>query len=586
MERAKQVTVMFDEGLWAQEVKASFGSKIGQEYLDAMLRECLTVRQLSRSSSEDLRELGIRLGHRQQLTDLADDFVIQMTKRATTAERRRRRDRLLREVGGSASDLRLSLEATLRFSSSWYNRPNTGVDKHGQHQNSSLVIETLRNDEDVEWVRVEGSAPTLEAFLTEMNNLLRCWGFPSEEFHRLFYDNKPMPFSEFATSATGGDLVAFLLRIPDVTATEGTSVTVITNRVVVLMSLDENLIMTYQRCPNTEHGVSTFHEEWIRGTFAHADLGAVLETMLRKVLRAYEVAVTALREAMDHAMHMVDDEVSAVRHLTLIMKKASIFKRCATASRTALQDIQEKDGFELLQRHMRVLCDRLKTVESLCEEMEQNALSSVDLNIALAEFRSSTNLKIFTYITVVAQPIAMATGWYGMNFSNMPELLDDNAYFIFAAVVLLSAFALLFFVLWREKKLLRVGLDKLPMLAPQKPIVPSPQSPVYSQQRPSQVVHNPPVGPYAASPALASILTPRGDGHGGARTSRKKKIVDDDPEDGFSLKSDERARHVNANDEGLTESALRDRRGFASALHPPSASKEEDLQGWLQSVST
>ncbi|MBR3223874.1 MAG: hypothetical protein IKF78_00950 [Atopobiaceae bacterium] len=43
---------------------------------------------------------------------------------------------------------------------------------------------------------------------------------------------------------------------------------------------------------------------------------------------------------------------------------------------------------------------------------------------------------MLTIVETVFTPLALVTGWYGMNFVNMPELKHPDAYFIVAAVLI------------------------------------------------------------------------------------------------------------------------------------------------------
>ncbi|CUF45641.1 metal ion transporter (CorA), putative, partial [Bodo saltans] len=422
-------------------------SPYDEEYIESFNRQCLRVRQLTKLTTPEFQELGIRIGHRVELVNLAEEFVMKMSKRAALVERKRRRQALLMRPDGQHDELEGSIcQSTPRNALS---RQNTGLPSSG-----SLSIQAMRNSEGVEWISITGWCPTLEKFLYETSDVLTCYGFPVSAFHRFFFDNKPMPFVEFGSSFSEGPLVGLLLRVPDITNTNGSSVTVITNRLVILISTDENLIISFQRMV-LDTGEQPFMQEWEEKRHDHCDVGNVLERMMRKQLRLYEIAVGSLRDTMDQALSLTD-EVVTVQQLTLVMKKASVFKRCATASRIALEELLQRPVYDLIAQDVRTVCDRYRTVESLCEELETNALSSIDLNIALAEFRSSTNLKIFTYITIVAQPVCVATGWYGMNFTVMPELEDPNAYYIFAGVVWFCAFAFLGLFLIREHRLLRL----------------------------------------------------------------------------------------------------------------------------------
>ncbi len=57
-------------------------------------------------------------------------------------------------------------------------------------------------------------------------------------------------------------------------------------------------------------------------------------------------------------------------------------------------------------------------------------------------------MKIFTVVTVVFLPLTLLAGWYGMNFTNMPELQWKYGY---PAVIGVSA-ALVVWLIWYFKR--------------------------------------------------------------------------------------------------------------------------------------
>ena len=57
-------------------------------------------------------------------------------------------------------------------------------------------------------------------------------------------------------------------------------------------------------------------------------------------------------------------------------------------------------------------------------------------------------MKIFTVVTAVFLPLTLLVGWYGMNFSNMPELSWKYGY---PAVIVISL-VIVMICLWIMKK--------------------------------------------------------------------------------------------------------------------------------------
>ena len=96
------------------------------------------------------------------------------------------------------------------------------------------------------------------------------------------------------------------------------------------------------------------------------------------------------------------------------------------------------------------LCERagrLKdSVKMLCDSvvhLRDAYQSSIDL-------RLNQIMKIFTVFTVIFSPLSFITGWYGMNFKNMPEL---NSRFGYPFVAVLCLFiAIVLFAFFKRKK--------------------------------------------------------------------------------------------------------------------------------------
>lgn len=58
---------------------------------------------------------------------------------------------------------------------------------------------------------------------------------------------------------------------------------------------------------------------------------------------------------------------------------------------------------------------------------KKNLLLIVDIYL---DQKMNSTMKVFTVLTSIFFPLTIIVGWYGMNFSNMPELSRQGLYWI------------------------------------------------------------------------------------------------------------------------------------------------------------
>lgn len=94
------------------------------------------------------------------------------------------------------------------------------------------------------------------------------------------------------------------------------------------------------------------------------------------------------------------------------------------------------DQAEGLRKNTQLLCEDLVHVREALD-----AALSYDLN---------SIMKVFTVVTTVFTPLSLIAGWYGMNFSHMPELSWTYGYPMAAGLSLLVVVFCLLFFKWKK----------------------------------------------------------------------------------------------------------------------------------------
>ena len=97
--------------------------------------------------------------------------------------------------------------------------------------------------------------------------------------------------------------------------------------------------------------------------------------------------------------------------------------------------------FHMLEKRLTRLRDEAQLLREYCLQVRELFQAELDI-------RQNRIMKILTIVTTVFLPLSLVAGWYGMNFTGMPELEWDYGY---PAVIVGSAIVVLL-TLWIMKK--------------------------------------------------------------------------------------------------------------------------------------
>lgn len=99
--------------------------------------------------------------------------------------------------------------------------------------------------------------------------------------------------------------------------------------------------------------------------------------------------------------------------------------------------------FHLINNHLKHQIATLKACEDLTDDIKDN-------NQSYHSSRIHSVINVLTIISSIFFPLSFLAGWYGMNFSNMPELHGENNYFIFIGLSVFIVVTLLY--IFKKKK--------------------------------------------------------------------------------------------------------------------------------------
>lgn len=114
-------------------------------------------------------------------------------------------------------------------------------------------------------------------------------------------------------------------------------------------------------------------------------------------------------------------------------RKISVFTRYYAQLLEALEDIQEfcqdvkmEEEEDIIGRLYRKV-ERLEAQSSFVEDYAKQLLDLHDSRVAN---KQNDIMQFLTIVTSIISPLTLITGWYGMNFTNMPELETELGYFV------------------------------------------------------------------------------------------------------------------------------------------------------------
>ncbi len=156
------------------------------------------------------------------------------------------------------------------------------------------------------------------------------------------------------------------------------------------------------------------------GGTAGRDRAAMAELInLRHNLIMMRRVVTPLRDAFNVLLRRVDDIQESP-----VNESDSHGRERATRARLLFAYFQ--DVFD----HTIRIVDTLDTYRDILSGL-------VDANLSMVSNRTNDIMKVLTSVSIVLMSISVVTGWYGMNFENMPELHTRYGYGFAAAFIVI-----------------------------------------------------------------------------------------------------------------------------------------------------
>ena len=185
------------------------------------------------------------------------------------------------------------------------------------------------------------------------------------------------------------------------------------------------------------------------------ELGIFFADFLEYLIKDDVIFITKLEHSLEELEDMVLEKGSDIpfnHEISGYRRKVSLFShyylQLADLSSILCEDDnhifkeKEKRSFSLLTERVNRLHDETLMLRDYCVQIREVYQSLIDE-------RQNEIMKLLTIVTTIVLPLSLVAGWYGMNFTNMPELTWHYGY---GFIILLSIVITILNILYFKKK--------------------------------------------------------------------------------------------------------------------------------------
>ena len=137
--------------------------------------------------------------------------------------------------------------------------------------------------------------------------------------------------------------------------------------------------------------------------------------------------------------------------MTVLRKELTNWGRYYTQLEDMVCEFEENENeffTDIETRQFHMVEKRIARLKNEAQILREYGLQIRELFQAEIDIRQNRIMKILTIVTTIFLPLTLVAGWYGMNFSNMPELSWKYGY---PAVIVISL-VIVMICLWTMKK--------------------------------------------------------------------------------------------------------------------------------------
>lgn len=216
----------------------------------------------------------------------------------------------------------------------------------------------------------------------------------------------------------------------------------------------------------TENSLVTIHEskisivdylqEHVKKGDVKPDAEIITLKLLHEIIKSYFTYVDEIEEEVFNLEYQNVDsdrnkkmmrEVYNIRAEIIKLKRVILpMEQLAETIQTSSHFVGDQQKKRMIHRILNQLKHQTATLKA-CEELTDEIK---DNNQSYHSGRINSVINVLTILSSIFFPLTLLTGWFGMNFTNMPELHWKYSYFVFIGVMALLSIALI--VLFKKER--------------------------------------------------------------------------------------------------------------------------------------
>ena len=231
-------------------------------------------------------------------------------------------------------------------------------------------------------------------------------------------------------------------RLLDVIGSRYKIAYIITAKTLIFIENDDftlRIIRRIQRKKNNqgdtkERFISNFISEFISGD------NELLESFERELINAEDII-------------LMDKSDEARIKLQPLRKQLLILRSYYGQITDMVIDLAENENHYFAKKQLkyfRNIADKTERLRDRADYLLEYAKQVIDLHQLKIDSKQNANMQFLTMISTIFFPLTLITGWYGMNFENMPELADGYPFVIIAAIIVV----IICIIIKKKKKIL------------------------------------------------------------------------------------------------------------------------------------